>query len=182
MPKTSARKAARTDPDVLQSVDAFRRILRELRLHARNAEMADGLSSSQAFVLAMIAANPGASVNEIAESTMTDRSSAAAVLDRLVERHQVIREQSPLDRRRAEFVITARGRRALSRAPTPPTIALVNGIRALAPSNRRALARSLTALTKTMGISHERAGMLFDETDGNGKGRTSGARVKVRRK
>src|SRR5678809_1309567 len=71
------------DQDVIRSVDAFRRILRELRLHARKAELASGLSASQAFVLAMIAERPGASVNEIADATMTDRSSAAAVLDRL---------------------------------------------------------------------------------------------------
>ena len=89
------------DQDVIRSVDAFRRILRELRLHARKAELASGLSASQAFVLAMIAERPGASVNEIADATMTDRSSAAAVLDRLTERGDVVRHQSEHDRRRA---------------------------------------------------------------------------------
>ena len=131
------------DQDVIRSVDAFRRILRELRLHARKAELASGLSASQAFVLAMIAERPGASVNEIADATMTDRSSAAAVLDRLTERGDVVRQQSKHDRRRAEFTITASGRRAMRRAPTPPTVALVDGIRALSRPERRALADSL---------------------------------------
>jgi DNA-binding MarR family transcriptional regulator len=148
---------------VIRSVDAFRRILRQLRLHARKAELATGLSASQAFVLTVIAQRPGASVNEIAEATMTDRSSAAAVLDRLAERGHIFREQSERDRRRAEFRITANGRRAMGRAPTPPTVALVNGIRALSRAEGRALAESLTALTQAMGIGNVPAGMLFDD-------------------
>jgi DNA-binding MarR family transcriptional regulator len=144
-----------------ESVDAFRRILRQLRLHARKGEMASGLSASQAFVLAMIADHPGSSVNEVAQATMTDRSSAAAVLDRLVERGYVVRQQATNDRRRADFSITPRGRRAMVGAPTPPTVALVEGIRALSPANRRALADSLSALTQAMGISHQPPGMLF---------------------
>ena len=167
-PSTDRKKRASrgADPDLAASVDAFRRILRELRLHARKAEMATGLSASQAFVLAMIAEHPGASVNETADATMTDRSSAAAVLDRLVERGYVVRQQADYDRRRAEFTITARGRRAMGRAPTPPTVALVDGIRSLTPASRRALARSLSALTHVMQISHEPAGMLFDDSNG----------------
>ena len=153
------------DSDLAASVDAFRRILRELRLHARKAELATGLSASQAFVLTMIGERPGASVNEIAEATMTDRSSAAAVLDRLVERGYVVRHQAAHDRRRAEFTITPRGRRGMRRAPTPPTVALVDGIRSLTPVRRRALAKSLSALTRAMGISHEPAGMLFDDSN-----------------
>lgn len=151
------------DRDVIRSVDAFRRILRELRLHARKAELATGLSASQAFVLTMIAQRPGASVNEIADATMTDRSSAAAVLDRLADRGHVVRQQSKRDRRRAEFTITTSGRRALRRAPTPPTVSLLNGIRALPRAKGRALADSLTALTQAMGIGNAPAGMLFDD-------------------
>lgn len=157
------QRQAGTDQDVIRSVDAFRRILRELRLHARKAELATGLSPSQAFVLATIAQHPGASVNEIAEATMTDRSSAAAVLDRLVERGQVTRQQSKRDRRRAEFTITASGRKAMRQAPTPPTVALVNGIRALSRAQASELAKNLTALTQAMGIGNEPAGMLFDD-------------------
>jgi len=151
------------DHNVVRSVDAFRRILRELRLRARKAELATGLSASQAFVLTMIAQRPGASVNEIADATMTDRSSAAAVLDRLAERGHIVRQQSERDRRRAEFMITASGRRAMRRAPTPPTVALVNGIRALSRAKGRALAESLTALSQAMGVGNAPAGMLFDD-------------------
>ena len=153
-----------SNQDVIRSVDAFRRILRELRLHARKSELATGLSPSQAFVLATIAQRPGASVNEIADATMTDRSSAAAVLDRLVERGHVVRQQSKRDRRRAEFTITIEGRIAMRRAPTPPTVALVNGISALSRTQRRELANHLTALTAAMGIGNDPAGMLFDDT------------------
>jgi DNA-binding MarR family transcriptional regulator len=161
--RAAAGVSAGKDQDVIRSVDAFRRILRELRLHARKAELATGLSASQAFVLTMIAQRPGASVNEIADATMTDRSSAAAVLDRLTERGHVVRQQSERDRRRAEFTITASGRQAMRRAPTPPTVALVNGIRGLSRTKGRALADSLTALSQAMGVDNAPAGMLFDD-------------------
>lgn len=161
--RAAAGVSAGKDQDVIRSVDAFRRILRELRLHARKAEVATGLSASQAFVLTMIAQRPGASVNEIAEATMTDRSSAAAVLDRLTERGHVVRQQSERDRRRAEFTITTSGRQAMRRAPTPPTVALVNGIRGLSRAKGRALADSLTALSQAMGVDNAPAGMLFDD-------------------
>lgn len=179
MSKTGSkqRAAASVDQGVVRSVDAFRRILRELRLHARKAELATGLSPSQAFVLATIAQRPGASVNEIADATMTDRSSAAAVLDRLVERGHVVRQQSQRDRRRAEFTITASGRRAMRHAPTPPTVALVNGIRALSRTQANELAKNLTALTRAMGIGDEPAGMLFDDSaDARRRRRTKASR------
>jgi len=166
-------RAVALDHDVIRSVDAFRRILRELRLHARKAELATGLSPSQAFVLATIAQRPGASVNEIAGATMTDRSSAAAVLDRLVERGHVIRHRSKQDGRRAEFTITADGRIAMRRAPTPPTVALVSGIGALSRTQRRELANHLTALTVAMGIGNDPAGMLLDDTTGARRRRPS---------
>jgi DNA-binding MarR family transcriptional regulator len=164
-PKAHAKQwqAADAEHEVIRSVDAFRRILRELRLQARKAELATGLSPSQAFVLATIAERPGASVNEVADATMTDRSSAAAVLDRLTERGHVIRQQSQRDRRRAEFTVTTGGRKAMRRAPTPPTVALVSGIRALSRAQASQLARNLTALTQAMGIGDEPAGMLFDD-------------------
>jgi DNA-binding MarR family transcriptional regulator len=163
-------RAAR-DTDITQSIDAFRRILRELRLIARKSELATGLSPAQGFVLTVIADHPAASVNEIASATMTDRSSAAALVDRLEEQGYVIRTTSAADRRRAEVTITARGRRALAAAPPPPTIALIEGIRALTPTERRGLARGIAALTRTMKIADQPAGLLFEDAPRRRNGR-----------
>jgi DNA-binding MarR family transcriptional regulator len=170
MPPTARRKKSpvvRDDQDasdsVAASVDAFRRILRELRLAARKTELATGLSAAQMFVLSTVIASPGCSVNDIAAATMTDRSSAAAIVDRLVEEGLVTREQSGEDKRRAVVTATARGKRAKTKAAPAPTMLLLAGLRSLSASELRTLADGLVALTKAMGIADTPPGMLFEE-------------------
>ena len=158
-----APSRANRDADVAASVDAFRRILRELRVIARKSELATGLSPAQLFVLSVVAERPAASVNEIAVATMTDRSSVAAVIDRLVENGYAKRETSNEDRRRAAIRITALGRRAMRRAVPPPTAVLLRSIRSLSASEIRGLATGLGAVTRALGIADEPAGMLFED-------------------
>src|SRR5690348_2220438 len=74
-------RALRDDGEIATSVDAFRRVLREIRVMARKGELSTGLSAAQTFVLSVLIERPGASLNELAESTLTDRSSVAAVVD-----------------------------------------------------------------------------------------------------
>jgi MarR family transcriptional regulator, lower aerobic nicotinate degradation pathway regulator len=169
------------EPDGLlhASVDALRRILRELRVIARKTELAAGLSAAQVFVLATLARRPSMSVNEIAEATMTDRSSAAAVVDRLVELGYAKREQSAEDRRRAAIFLSTAGRRALRDASPPPTAVLIAAIEQLSVADRKHLARGLTALTRTMGIAQEPAGMLFEEVAFGSKARRNRAHRRI---
>ena len=162
--------------DVGASVDAFRRILRELRVRARKGELATGLSPAQTFVLSAVADRPGASVNDIAAETMTDRSSVAAVIDRLVEQGYALRGQSTEDARRAAVTITARGRRAMRRAAPPPTAVLIASIRALSRDERRGLAAGLTALAHAMGIGGEPPGMLFEDAPQRKRSRRGGTK------
>ena len=160
-----ALPSARTDDsgNVTLAIDAMRRIMRELRLSARKTEMSAGLSASQGFVLAVLAARDGMSVSEVARATMTDRSSVAAVVDKLVELGYAARTPSPEDRRRAAITCTPSGRRALRRAAPPPTVILIDAVRALSDADQHRLALGLTALTRALGIDDQPAGMLFDE-------------------
>lgn len=169
MPRTPTSAVSRrptqdeTEAQIGRSVDAFRRVLRRLRVVARKTELATGLSAAQLFVLSAVVESPGCSVNEIAQATMTDRSSAAAVVDRLVEQGYVTRTQSADDRRRAAVTVTARGRRAMRDSSPPPTAILIAGLRGLSPAQLRGLAAALVALTQEMDIADEPAGMLFDD-------------------
>lgn len=156
--------AERAESDIAASVDAFRRILREIRVMARKGELSAGLSAAQTFVLSVLIERPGAGVNDIAEATLTDRSSVASVVDRLVEQGYIVREQSVNDRRRASLSITGAGRRAMKRtASPPPTVALITAMKALDRSTQRSLATGLTELARAMGIHHQPAGMLFED-------------------
>jgi DNA-binding MarR family transcriptional regulator len=94
---------------------------------------------------------------------MTDRSSVAAVVDRLFDAGYVVRGVSRVDRRRAAIVLTGAGRAVLARAPQPPTVLLVDAINTMEPAQRAALATGLAALASAMGVADEPAGMLFEE-------------------
>jgi DNA-binding MarR family transcriptional regulator len=162
--RSGRTQAERDEAEIAASVDAFRRILREIRVMARKGELSTGLSAAQTFVLSVLIDRPGTSVNELAEVTLTDRSSVAAVVDRLVAQGYVVREQSASDRRRASVSITATGRRAMRHAASPPpTVALITAMRALERKEQRALASGLTALARAMGVDGEPAGMLFED-------------------
>jgi DNA-binding MarR family transcriptional regulator len=145
------------------SLDAIRRILRALRLAARQTQVKSGLSAAQLFVLRSLEDGQAASLAELAERTMTDRTSVSAVVDRLLASRLVTRRASTEDRRRAAIVITKSGRARLTRAPLPPTALLVAGLDRLPPIQLSALALGLHALTEAMGLADDPAGMLFED-------------------
>jgi DNA-binding MarR family transcriptional regulator len=162
-----SRSTASRARDVAEAVDALRRILRSLRLAARLTESSAGVSAAQLYVLSAVATNGGgseaSSLNDLASRTMTDRSSVAAVVDRLADRGLVRRGFARDDRRRAAVTITSAGRRALETAPKAPTQLLVAGLEALPSTRLKEAARSLAALTKAMGLDSEPAGMFFED-------------------
>jgi DNA-binding MarR family transcriptional regulator len=165
MTRAPVRTTAEPKRDVSHAIDAFRRILRELRVVARRTERATGLSAAQMFVLSAVDTAPGCSINDLAKATMTDRSSVANIVDRLTESGYVTRGASGDDRRRASVVLTARGRRAVSTAESPaPTALLIEGLEKLSSTQLRELAHGLVALTIEMGIADQPAPMLFEDT------------------
>jgi MarR family transcriptional regulator, organic hydroperoxide resistance regulator len=178
---------------IVQAVDALRRIIRKLRVAEKRTHTNTGLSAAQLFVLGALADGQPASVSELAERTLTDRSSVAAVVERLAERRLVSRRKSGADRRRAAVTITSAGRAVLRRSSEPPTVILISALRSLPPASCTALARGLGALETALGISGQHAGMLFDDTGrapkqratrtpAHGGGRRSGERKRLARR
>ena len=167
-PSSTARARSRRAEGVdraaiATSVDAFRRILRALRVAARDTLATTGVSAAQLFVLRELVDGEDASLSDLADRTMTDRTSVTAVVDRLVEGGLVIKRTSAEDRRRAAVRITPKGRTVLRGAPRPPTAMLVDALELLDPTDVRRLARGLRGLTDAMGISGEHADMLFED-------------------
>lgn len=179
---TRTRGDRSLNSDVGDAVDAFRRILRELRVVARRTELATGLSAAQMFVLSAVDAAPGCSINDLAMATMTDRSSVATIVDRLVDTGHMIREASGDDRRRASISLTARGRRAVATAASPaPTTLLIQGLGSLPEAQLHQLTRGLVALTTQMGIADQPAAMLFEDAHREPRSRRRAGRLKERR-
>ena len=180
-PAVAARSA-----DVASALDALRRVVRELRVAAGRAASETGLSAAQLFVLQQVAAVPAASLTELAELTLTDRTSVAAVVERLHERGLVARARAATDRRRVEIRLTRAGVRVLARAPHAPTRRVLGALDALADDELRRLAAGLADLTRAMGIAETPAAMLFDDAGAlagaRGAQRALGARTsRVRR-
>ncbi|MDE2184410.1 MAG: MarR family transcriptional regulator [Alphaproteobacteria bacterium] len=74
------------------------------------------LTQKQVGVLWLIDCNNGVSQIALATQLGMDRASMMAIVDRLQERHLIVRKKSLLDGRRQELYATARGRKTLARA------------------------------------------------------------------
>ena len=163
--------------DSIRSVmDALRRVVRDLRLSARDAERSAGISGAQLFVLQSLVEEPASSLNELAERTLTDQSSASVVVKRLADRKLVARKPSPIDARRIELSLTAAGKRLLARCPEPTQARLVRSLRRLSPGELSRLKVGLTALLREMRIENAPPRMFFDEDVGVTRTRARPAR------
>jgi DNA-binding MarR family transcriptional regulator len=147
------------------AADSMRRLIRGLRLAARHTTRT-GVTSAQLFVLSCLADDSAGSLNDLAERTLTDRSSVATVVDRLVERGLATSMPDPADRRRSVVRITARGRAILKDAPQSPTARLLSGLQSLDDADVVALARGLERLVAAMGLAATPPALLFSEEDG----------------
>jgi DNA-binding MarR family transcriptional regulator len=143
-------------------LDAVRRLVRALRVSAREAERRSGLSMAQLFVLRQLAESPALSIRDLAERTLTDPSSVSVVVSRAVGAGLVVRERDPRDARRARLVLTRRGRSRLARAPRAGQESLLQGLDGLSSASRRTLGRLLGDVVRHMGNSAHPPRLLFD--------------------
>jgi DNA-binding MarR family transcriptional regulator len=157
------RGAAAGHDDVARILDALRRIVRHLRLVARQSETRAGVAPAQLFVLSRLRDQPAASVRELAARTLTDPSSVSVVLSKLEARGLVARSSDPGDKRRAQFALTARGRAALGRAPELPQVRLVSAIGKLPLAHRRTVADALVEVASALGAASVKPELFFED-------------------
>jgi DNA-binding MarR family transcriptional regulator len=74
------------------------------------------LTQKQAATLWLINGNPGVAQVAVAAALGMDRATMMAIVDRLEDRHLVIRQRSSTDRRRQELYLTPAGQGALRKA------------------------------------------------------------------
>lgn len=145
-------------------LDSVRRIVRAVRLASRSSESAVGLSAAQLFVLQRLSEHDGLSINELAEETLTHQSSVSVLVSKLTARRLVRRAVSPRDRRRTVISLSAKGRRALARAPEAMQVRLIAALDDLSDADVARLARLLARWTGAAGIAGT-APTLFGEED-----------------
>jgi DNA-binding MarR family transcriptional regulator len=132
-------RAARDDTALV--LDAIRRIVRTLRVSAREAEERVGVSGAQLFVLSRLAAaGEPLSVNDLAERTLTHQSSVSVVVQKLERRGLVRRARSPRDGRQWQLSPTRKAAALLADAPEAAQERLVNALASMPARRRRELA------------------------------------------
>jgi DNA-binding MarR family transcriptional regulator len=162
--RTAPRGAVGPEPEGIRvTLDALRRIVRDLRLSSRDAVRTAGISGAQLFVLQALAVGKASSVNELAERTFTDQSSVSVVVRRLVDQKLVAKKASREDARRFELSLTAAGQKLLARCPEPTQARLLASLHRMDARELASLARGLSALVREMGIEHAEPQLFFEE-------------------
>jgi DNA-binding MarR family transcriptional regulator len=150
-------------------LDAVRRLVRQLRLSDREAQLRVGLSAAQLYVLNELGKTPAISLGELAERTHTDQSSASTVVARLVDSGLVQRERAGEDARRLELSLTRAGRAALQKAPPVAQEKLIEAIDSLPAAERKRFAATFERLLDDIGADNTRPPMLFEDDAAIGK-------------
>lgn len=162
--------ASRHRAEIGAATDCIRQLVRGLRLAEQRTQAEAGLSAAQLFVLAQLSQSSAASLSELAERTLTDRTSVGAVVERLEAALLVTTSRDDDDRRKVLVRITRAGAERLSSAPVAPTGMLIAAMQRMRPDEVTAVRTSLGRLLAEMGLADEPAGMLFEERPASPRG------------
>jgi DNA-binding MarR family transcriptional regulator len=144
-------------------LNSIRHLVRALRLFDREAQAKHGISAAQMFVLHTLNEQDGISLNELAEKTATDQSSASVVVQRLVDAGHVSRTTRKDDRRHVELRLTAKGRGVVRKAPPPAQQKIIAAADSLPTRDRKIFATSLETFVQNFGVRGKQAPMLFED-------------------
>jgi MarR family transcriptional regulator, lower aerobic nicotinate degradation pathway regulator len=161
MGANSIRRSINQDAQIL---DEIRRLVRFLRVSARQAEKQLGISGAQLFILQTLAQNEGAlSVNELAELTRTHQSSVSVVVQKLVKQKLVRRARDHMDARQLSLSLTSTARTLLRRSPDSAQYRMIQAIEKMTSRQRETLSQLLHELNAELGLGHETPQLLFED-------------------
>lgn len=120
-------------------------VMKEIRSQMRNEGSSD-LTVPQFRTLAFVNRNQGSPLCKVAEHMGLTSSSASTLVDGLIKRGMMTREDQPDNRRRVRLVVTSRGRAILD-ASTRGTMAyLAKKLGGLSAGNREVIAKAMETL------------------------------------
>jgi len=151
-------------------MDAIRCVVHALRVASRTFERELGLSAAQLFVLRKLANSKALSLNELAQRTLTHQSSVSVVVQKLVKAGMVLTSPSPIDGRRVELALTAKGRRTIAKSPEMMQDKLIEALENMPGDSRRRLAELLQDLVGRAGIAEEFPALLMEDGQGSSNG------------
>lgn len=152
-----------TPDEARRILNSIRQLVRALRLFDREAQSKHGISAAQMFVMHALEKEDGLSLNELAERTATDQSSASVVVQRLVDAGYVTRTQRKDDRRHVELRVTAKGRAVTRRAKPPAQQKILAAVDEMPARDRKAFAKLLEEFVDHFGVEKGKVPMLFED-------------------
>ena len=155
--------ATQNETESKRILNSIRQLVRALRLFDREAQSKHGISAAQMFVLHALSEEDVLSLNELAERTATDQSSASVVVQRLVDAGYVSRAAKKEDRRQIELRLTAKGRTVIRKSPPPAQQKMLLAVEAMPARDRKAFANLLETFVTGVGVRGPKTPMLFEE-------------------
>jgi len=165
--RTPTRKKApaadATDP-AARVLRRFRLVFNAVKSHFRAVETRAGISGAQLWALSVVQAQPGLGVGELARAMDIHQSTASNLLRALVEKNLVLAERGGPDRRAVQLKVTARGARALAKAPGPFAGVLPEVLARLDKRTLARLDRDLGAVIAELGVDERAAKVPMSES------------------
>ena len=157
-----SKRAARGRGDPAARVlRRFRTVFNAIRSHFRAVETTVGISGAQVWALSQVAAHPGIGVSQLARAMDIHQSTASNLVRALLESGLVVSEKGEADRRAVHLHATARGLKALSKAPAPLTGLLPDALKRLDPATLERMDRDLDKLIRELKADPKMANALI---------------------
>ncbi|HSP33090.1 MAG TPA: MarR family winged helix-turn-helix transcriptional regulator [Thermoanaerobaculia bacterium] len=158
--------AGKKHDDAQRVLNAFRNLVKVLRVADRAGVKKYGLGSGQIFVLHELSRQSPLSVNDLAELTATDQSTVSVVVAKLVRKGLVASTRSGDDARRAELALTQKGRQITRKLPPPVQHLLMSGVRKLSAARAGEFAQMLEDIVAGLGATEEFPPLFFEDAPG----------------
>jgi DNA-binding MarR family transcriptional regulator len=158
------RKTQSAADDAKAILNRVRHLVRLLRVFEKEAQSQYGLGAAKMFILHVLSHDEEISLNELADRTAVDQSSASLAVGRLVETGHVRRTVSPEDRRQVRLALTAKGKAVVRRSPPAAQERILESVQSMPPRDRAQLMTLLDQLMAGMGPpASGPAPMLFED-------------------
>jgi len=120
-------------------------VMREIRVQMRSQGSLE-LTIPQFRVLNFVSRNRGCSLLEVADHLGLTSPSASTLVDALIERGLMTREEDPMDRRRVRLAVTSRGKAILEDATNATLEYLTGKLAGINAEEREVVARAMKIL------------------------------------
>jgi len=120
-------------------------VMKEIRAQMRSRGSLE-LTIPQFRVLNFVSRNRGCSLLEVADHLGLTSPSASTLVDALIERGLMTREEDPMDRRRVRLAVTSRGKAILEDATNATLEYLAGKLAGISAEEREVVARAMKIL------------------------------------